>query len=151
MVGLRSALAVVDDGGLATDSPPDVVHPVVLVVDDEPSMRSVLERLLRMRGCVPMAAVSVREAVLLADATHVDAFIIDLNLARGHSGLDVLHWLRGQQQYHATPVFFVTGQVDLSEDVLQYLQAQRAHLFYKGQSLQPLIDELLRLTFDGGS
>jgi DNA-binding response OmpR family regulator len=126
----------------------ELAPPVVLVVDDEQSMRGVLERSLRLRGCVPLVAMSVREAALIAHATHVDAFIIDLNLARGHSGLDVLQWLRDQPAYRSAPIFVLTGQLDVSADSLQQIECHHARIFYKGQSLQPLIDDLLRMVDD---
>jgi DNA-binding response OmpR family regulator len=129
---------------MTSDDSSEAARPIVLVVDDEASLRSMLERSLRLHGCVPLVAVSIREAIGIANAANVDAFIVDLNLARGHSGVDILRWLRGHPKYHHSPLFVLTGQLDIPADQLQEIHGYEARIFYKGGSVQELIGELTR-------
>lgn len=116
----------------------------ILVVDDDPVVQSTLVRLLRLRGFNALQASTVSEVIRIAEHTVVNAFILDINLAETESGLDVLAWLRRRRQYSMTPVLILTGMLDVPADQRTLMRQHRAHLFYKGQSLQLLIDYLTR-------
>ena len=118
------------------------------LLDDERSLRALLVRLLVLNGCTPLEASDARQLFELAEARDVEAFVIDLNLEGPESGLDVLAWLRLQPKYVQTPVFILTGAMDLPENQQLLIRRHRAHLFYKGQSLQLLMDFIQRLLID---
>jgi DNA-binding response OmpR family regulator len=114
----------------------------VLVVDDDANIRTVLERMARFQGLTPVTAATVEEAVIVAQQHAITAFILDLNLKGGRSGLEVLAWLRLQPQYARTPVFVLTGQLDIRDEDRTAIRGHGAQVFYKGLSMQALFAEL---------
>jgi DNA-binding NtrC family response regulator len=92
------------DGAL---KPPGVS---VLVVDDEPGMRSFLKRGLAKRFALVEAAESVDEAEALRQRCHFDLVISDIRLP-GRSGLEWVNSLR--EQGAQTAVIFITAHADL--------------------------------------
>ena len=126
--------------GLA--DPPSRVLPTVLVVDDDESLRTVLERMVRFQGCLAVAATNPDEAILAAQNHDLAACITDLDLRHGRSGLEVLMWLRSQRRYEHIPVYVLTGQLDVSEDQRTAIRCRGGRIFYKGLSMQALFLEL---------
>ncbi|HEY6094046.1 MAG TPA: sigma-54 dependent transcriptional regulator [Gallionellaceae bacterium] len=82
----------------------------VLVVDDEPGMRSFLTRALSARCGQVAAAASVEEATRLIDEKPFDLLILDIALP-GKSGVEWLHELRALG-YHQD-VILITAFADL--------------------------------------
>ncbi|MEI6245786.1 MAG: sigma-54 dependent transcriptional regulator [Acidobacteriota bacterium] len=66
---------------------------VVLVVDDEPSQRTVLAGFLRKRGMEVLTAAGVDDAVQIATARTIDLVLTDLNMP-GKDGLALVESLR---------------------------------------------------------
>jgi DNA-binding NtrC family response regulator len=122
--------------------------PLVLVVDDEPSVRHVLDRLLAFHRFTARQAASVSEATAIAEREPIDAFIVDLSLGRDRSGLDMVDWVRRQRDYESAPVFLLTGNLDIPVEEERRIHQQAAQVFYKGQSLEFLIDCLRRVLTD---
>ena len=119
---------------------------VVLIVDDEPSIHQMLDRLLPRNGFVTVHAATLHESLQLAAQHPVDAVILDLKLSRGTSGLSFLEWLRAQPQFVHTPVLILTGHVALSEDEEDVIRRHGAYVFFKPQRGDALVDYLRRLT-----
>jgi DNA-binding response OmpR family regulator len=119
--------------------------PIVVVVEDEPSVQIVLARMLRLYGFTAFVATSLEEATAAAEQNDVDAFVLDLKLARAESGADVLAWLRLQPKYTQTPVLVLTGATELSEDQQALVRLHRAHVVYKSATLRAAIEHLTRL------
>ena len=122
--------------------------PTVLVVDDESSTQLVLDRLLAFYRFTPLQASDVPEATTIAEREQVDAFIVDLKLGHGRSGLDMVEWVRQQRGYAAAPVFVLTSHRDIPDDVQTLIHQHQAHVFYKGHSLELLIDRLWQVLVD---
>lgn len=107
---------------------------VVLVVEDERSLREPLEHLLRLRDFEVVCADSV-DGALAAVLTHnPDAAIVDLHL-KGGSGRDVIVRMPG-----ATPVIIFSGTVADSGQLERI--RPRTRLVEKPCSLTWLIDTL---------
>ena len=79
----------------------------VLVVDDDPSIRTLLVDFLRAEGFTPLAARTGWEALELS-AQAVDAILLDLALP-GLSGVDVLHRLKSDRSTRDVPVVVVSA------------------------------------------
>ncbi len=62
----------------------------MLIVEDEPLMRSIIVHLLRSEGYEVMEAPSGEVALQIFEKEKIDLAILDLNLSSGSSGLDVL-------------------------------------------------------------
>lgn len=88
--------------------------PCILIVDDDPGQRSLLESFLRSQGFETLTAGSGEEALALLAQRHVDLLISDVRMP-GLSGLDTLR--RARQQHGTLPVLLVTAYADIREAV----------------------------------
>jgi two-component system cell cycle sensor histidine kinase/response regulator CckA len=68
-------------------TPPEHPYETILVVDDEPSVRTLIERILTMRGYTVLAAAGPEEALALNREHEVDAVITDV----------MLPWMKGPE------------------------------------------------------
>ena len=94
-------------------------HFSLLVVDDEPDLRTLYELTLLREGYDLDTAGTVQEALLhLKDRTY-SAVITDMRLPDG-SGLDVLHWLEQNGRREKTVVITAYGS---SENAVEALKA----------------------------
>jgi DNA-binding NtrC family response regulator len=66
----------------------------LLVVEDEPLMRSIIVQLARSEGYEVMEAAAAEVALRLFEKEKVDLAILDLNLTSGGNGLDLLRKMR---------------------------------------------------------
>ena len=82
---------------------------VVLIVDDEPFIRSLLCRTVEREGLKTIMASSGMEALDLLAANKVRMVISDIAMP-GMSGLELLN--RIKEKYPAMPVLFITGQTE---------------------------------------
>ncbi|MDI1230323.1 MAG: sigma-54 dependent transcriptional regulator [Methylobacter sp.] len=78
----------------------------VLVADDEPNARRILEILLRRLGCEVFSAADGKAALAILRETPMDLLITDLNMP-GMGGLELLAALR--RDGHTLPVIVVTA------------------------------------------
>ena len=69
----------------------------LLVVDDKPAMREMLELRLGRKGHTIQAAADVRAVDAALEAAEFDLVITDLRMGRGGDGLDVVRKVRSQQ------------------------------------------------------
>ena len=116
----------------------------VLVLDDEPSIRTVLGYFLKRHGCCALEAASVEEAQQLADASPIDAFILDVRLPGKRSGIDLLADLRRRPELARTPAIVLTGS-QLGEDEQAAVTRHHAHVFYKPEGFPTVIAFLKQL------
>ena len=123
--------------------------PVVLVVDDEPSIRGYLRRFLESSGYAVREAGDVDRAVDLLHQISVDAVVLDLRLpdVRGwkRSGHDVSAFLRLRDDLADTPVLILTGY-PLSQEQENLLKRRGARIFYKPVGCASLMRHLDRVT-----
>jgi DNA-binding response OmpR family regulator len=116
--------------------------PVVLVLEDEPVLQELMARLLRVHGFESRHGRTVDEAIAVASAEPIDAFVLDIGLRKAESGLTMLRWLRAESRYADTPVTIVTGRRALAADQQQLVQTHRAHVIYKPHPHMTLINHL---------
>ena len=86
----------------------------VLIVDDDPSMCSFLEGLLRENGFVPIATSGGAELDQITSDNRIDIVLMDLRL-RGESGLTLAKQL---QQSQGMPIIMLTGISDEIEKIV---------------------------------
>jgi two-component system response regulator MprA len=86
----------------------------VLVVDDEPSVREVLERILKVEGFDVVTAADGREAVRCQAASPADAVLLDV-LMPGLDGLEVCRRMRDGGD--RTPVLMLTAREGVGDRV----------------------------------
>ena len=82
------------------------IHPAILVVDDEPGLRALLQWELGSRGMIVQSARNGTEAAEMVRERRFDVVITDLSMPQG-DGLSVLENM--QQLYPGAPVIIATG------------------------------------------
>lgn len=109
----------------------------VLVVDDDPAIRTAMQHLLEVWGHDVQTAASLDEALECArDQPNIDLLLADHRLAQGATGIDAIDALRAALG-HALEAAIITG--DTSPATLRGIQARGLRLLHK-----PLQEEQLR-------
>jgi DNA-binding NtrC family response regulator len=90
----------------------------VLVVDDEPRMCELISGVLRGWDCDTFTARSAEEGWRIAQQSHPDVAILDLNLP-GKSGLDLLEQLRTLEDYVAAIVLTGFGDLESAKKAIR--------------------------------
>ncbi|RWM18557.1 response regulator transcription factor [Mesorhizobium sp.] len=117
----------------------DTGEPVVIVVDDEASVREALSELILSAGFQPACFASTRE---LLDAGILDSpgcLILDVRMP-GASGLDLQHQLAGSG--NPKPIIFLTGHGDIPMTV-QAMKAGAVDFLTKPVRDQTLLDAVI--------
>lgn len=92
----------------------------VLVVDDEPSMREVLEIVLENAGYEVRSAPGVKEACALLEKEHVDVILTDLYMGSDRmAGMRLLGWIK--ENAPSTPAIMITahGSVETAIEAMR--------------------------------
>jgi two-component system, NtrC family, response regulator PilR len=96
----------------------DIVHPKVLVIDDEPDLRALYEVSLVREGYVVHTAEGVEQALDLLKRERFDAVISDMRLQDG-LGLDVLRFLTQNQRNERCVVITAYGSAENAVEALK--------------------------------
>jgi CheY-like chemotaxis protein len=107
---------------------------IVLVVDDEPTMRALLELQLRRLGCDVIAAGTVAEAIEVLEREPVDAIVSDYAMPGG-TGLNLLAYVRARG---LSPRFVLTSAA-LPEGVAGAAEAGGAEIAAKEELVALLL------------
>src|SRR5690349_16308614 len=91
-----------------------VKPPRILIVDDDPGQRSLLDSFLRGQGFVTVLASSGQQALEILRSEQFSLMISDVRMP-GLSGLETLR--RARQQHAVLPVLLVTAYADIREAV----------------------------------
>lgn len=112
----------------------------VLVVDDEPGMRSFLQRALAKRYALVEVAASVQEAEALRQRAYFDLLVVDIRLP-DRSGVDWLEELRAQGV--EADVIFMTAYADL-DTAIQALRSGAADFILKPFRMEQMLAAVQR-------
>lgn len=112
----------------------------ILVVDDEPGMRSFLHRALLQRCARVETAASVAEASELLEQQHFDLIILD-NAMPGKRGVDWLHEIREAGLHNE--VILITAFADLNT-AIRALQAGAADFLLKPFRINQILNAIGR-------
>jgi EAL domain-containing protein (putative c-di-GMP-specific phosphodiesterase class I)/CheY-like chemotaxis protein len=85
--------------------------PTVLVVDDDPDLRTLISLALRRGGFETLQAGSGEEALSVIERQSVDAVVVDMGMP-GMSGVDVITALRRDRATATLPILLMTGSGD---------------------------------------
>jgi len=91
------------------DDPVRATDPRILVVDDEPHIRRVLEVVLDKEGFDVVVASEGGEGLAVVEGGGIDLVILDL-LMPDTNGLEVLAKIRANPDISATPVIILTAK-----------------------------------------
>ena len=112
----------------------------ILIVDDEPGMRSFLQRALQHRCGLVETAASVDEAGQLLDQHHFDLIILD-NAMPGKKGVDWLHEIREAGLHNEA--ILITAFADL-DTAISALQAGAADFLLKPFRINQILNAIGR-------
>ncbi|MBL8154736.1 MAG: response regulator [Anaerolineae bacterium] len=116
-------------------------HNPILVVEDDPTARSLLIQFLSAAGYETLEAESGEAALMLLTSRPVSLILLDLGLP-GISGMDVLRRLRQSPNTRDLPVLIVTGST-LSGADDQEVREKDAEVLQKGTvSGRSLVDQV---------
>ena len=122
---------------------PDQGTPTILVVDDDPRMRSVLSSTLKQAGYAPLTASGGEEGIAQARERLPHLIVQDLVMP-GVSGFDVIATLRGDARTRGIPILVLTSK-DLTADEYAFLSQRVQGISLKGATPSPaLVDEVAR-------
>ena len=113
----------------------------VLVVEDDPGMRRVIERILRLHGFAVGIFESADAFVAHANPDEALCLVLDINL-HGASGIELKRSLRASGS--SLPVIFVTGGAS-EHDRAEAMNAGCVALLEKPFSARALIEPISRL------
>ena len=114
--------------------------PVVFVVDDDPSVRKSLTRLIASAGYAVETFASARDFMTRAPAPGPCCLVLDVRMP-GLTGLDLQDALGGEG--HRVPIVFITGHGDVSMSV-QAMKAGAVDFLTKPFDLARLLDAIQR-------
>nr|WP_100144480.1 sigma-54 dependent transcriptional regulator [Shewanella carassii] len=107
----------------------------VLIVDDEPGMRSFLNKALAKKFALVETASSIEEAEQLRSRCHFDLLIVDIRLP-GRSGIEWHEALDDQER--RSDIIFMTGYADM-EVAIQALRAGASDFILKPFHLEQMM------------
>ncbi len=93
----------------------------ILIVDDSPTVRRMLEFTLRKQGYTVLAAMNGLEALAKLAETAVDLVITDVSMPE-LDGISLLRQIRADARWHTLPVVMLTvsGQVEDQMEAQQH-------------------------------
>ena len=94
-------------------------QPIILVVEDEPLSRDMLERRLARRGFEVAAVSDGMSCLQWLEARPCDLVLLDLSMP-GMDGFEIIQKLRSKWSHDSLPIIVVSARVD-SEDVVRAL------------------------------
>ncbi|WP_158542351.1 response regulator [Lujinxingia litoralis] len=107
---LRDATAAEEDTTTPANLPASLGNggtQTVLVVDDDPSLRDLLRRVLEREGITVVTAANGSEGLLLAEQLHPDVITLDVMMP-SMDGWTLLSKIKDHPELHDTPVVMVT-------------------------------------------
>jgi DNA-binding NtrC family response regulator len=115
--------------------------PVVLFVDDEPSMRRVVQHALQLHGIEVHTAGGLAEARAACERHAFDGAIVDVWLDDGH-GFELYAWLQDAHPRVARNTIFVTGDIAANADLGRHVRALGRPVFVKPFDFDELEDTI---------
>ena len=113
--------------------------PIVLVIDDEPSIRDLFARVLACGGLFPVVAENAEAALLLLQrGLNPDAILLDLKMP-GMGGLGFLLELRSDPRHAKIPVAIVTGDCLLGSPVQHTAELLNARIHFKPLEVEAIL------------
>ena len=90
------------------------ISPTILVVDDDPAIRSLLRMALEVSGYRALEAVNGEEAVSIAEHSHPDLILMDIAMPK-RSGISAMHQIRKNLGIRV-PIVAMTAYVEAGLD-----------------------------------
>jgi DNA-binding response OmpR family regulator len=92
----------------------------ILVVDDDPQVTAMLEKLLTLEGFETTSVTDSAQAMQVATSTNPDFFILDLMMPQPN-GFEVTRMLRADPNFEKTPILIITASDDADSKAIAYV------------------------------
>ena len=122
--------------------------PVVLIVEDDPSLRTLLSRVLREEGFHPLSAAHGAEMARIIDANPIDLILLDIMLP-GSNGFDLCRTLRRSSQ---VPIIILSARDEETDRLIGLELGADDYIAkpFSNRELVARIRAILRRTQGGG-
>ena len=100
---------------------------LILVVDDEEDVASVVERTLRRAGFDVLVAYRGADALEIARRRHPDLIVLD-EMMPGMSGTQVCRYVRANPDIADTPILFLTARGEIDDKIIIFESGADDHL-----------------------
>jgi signal transduction histidine kinase/DNA-binding response OmpR family regulator len=97
----------------------DATRAHVLICDDDAGVAKTIAARLELTGFIVDTALSARDALKQAQATHYDAIMVDLKLP-DRDGISLIQDLRSEPQYHNTPIVVILANAGSGPDDIRF-------------------------------
>jgi CheY-like chemotaxis protein len=112
----------------------------ILIVDDEPSIRSVLQEFLKSKGFIAHAAALAEDAIEILNEIVVDLVITNINMP-GMNGLELTRLIKDRYTSHV--IIFTGYRKTCTQEDAHRVGADA--LFYKPAKLKDLLESINRV------
>lgn len=116
---------------------------LILVADDDESVRDLLVHKLRVAGCHVVSAVDGAQAWEILQSRDVSLAVLDLMMP-GYDGMTLLRMMTEHERLHAVPVVFLTAR-HLSSAILEGLNTGAADYITKPFNSDEVVTRCTRL------
>ena len=116
--------------------------PKILVVDDEPTVRSFVRYSLRGADFEVIEATGGTDALAMIRSSRPDIVLLDIRMP-GMDGVDVLRHLRKSPATKSLPVIFLTGTTLDVDELVQVLELDPSDFVTKEVSSRELVARIL--------
>lgn len=114
----------------------------VMIVDDDPGSRELLERILEKAACKTTIATNGKEAIAMLSENRPDLMLLDLMMPK-MDGFEVIDRLREHESWCDIPVIVVTAK-DLTHEETARLNGHIERVFRKGSLDRGVLLDLVR-------
>ena len=113
----------------------------VLVVDDFSTMRRIVKNILRQLGFENIVEADDGESAMRKlESERIDFVVSDWNMPK-MSGLELLKWVRGHDEFKDLPFLMVTAEAQ-KENVLEAVKAKVSNYIVKPFTMKQLVDKV---------
>jgi len=92
----------------------------ILIVDDDPQVTAMLEKLLSLEGFETTSVTDSTEAMAVANSVKPDFFILDLMMPQPN-GFEITRMLRGDPNFENSPILIITASDDYDSKAIAYV------------------------------
>jgi CheY-like chemotaxis protein len=118
--------------------------PLTLLVENDQPSRDVVKIFLR-NVCNLEFAVNADEAIEKINSSQYDIILMDINLGRGMSGIELTRLIRSEKRYEQTPIIALTAYA-MAGDKENFLAAGCTHYIAKPFNKEMLIKLINKIT-----
>ena len=88
--------------------------PIVLIVEDHPMMRDTLAQLVQLEGMYALTSAHGERVLNLMKQYKPDVVILDVDLGKSYTGIDILRVIKRHPSLRHTPVILHTSESNIN-------------------------------------